>query len=53
MSGTGKTNIINAMTNLPFDTNKISALTSTFIQKVIEIKKIYHRIMGHSLSRKI
>ena len=39
MSGTGKTNIINAMTNQPFDSNKISTLTSTFIEKVIEINK--------------
>ena len=39
MSGTGKTNIINAMTNQPFDTNKISTLASTLIEKVIEINK--------------
>ena len=43
MSGTGKTNIINAMTNQPFDSNKISTLTSSFIEKYIEInKKKYH-----------
>ena len=44
MSGTGKTNIINAMTNQPFDSNKISTLTSTFIEKVIEINKKQYRI---------
>ena len=43
MSGTGKTNIINAMTNRPFDSNKISTLTSSFIEKYIELnKKKYH-----------
>ena len=40
MSGTGKTNIINTMTNQPFDSNKISTLASTFIEKVIEKKNI-------------
>ena len=44
MSGTGKTNIINAMTNQPFDSNKISTLTSTFMEKVIEINKKQYRI---------
>lgn len=39
MSGTGKTNIINAMTNQPFDSDKISTLTSSFVDKYIEIKK--------------
>ena len=39
MSGAEKTNIINAMTNQPFDSNKISTLASTFIEKVIEINK--------------
>ena len=39
MSGTGKTNIINAMTNQPFDSNKISTLTSSFIEKYIELNK--------------
>ena len=43
MSGTGKTNIINAMTNQPFDSDKISTLTSSFVDKYIEInKKKYH-----------
>ena len=43
MSGTGKTNIINAMTNRPFDSNKISTLTSSFVDKYIVIKnKKYH-----------
>ena len=39
MSGAEKTNIINAMTNQPFDSNKISTLTSTFIEKIIVINK--------------
>ena len=43
MSGTGKTNIINAMTNQPFDSDKISTLTSSFVDKYIEInRKKYH-----------
>ena len=39
MSGAEKTNIINAITNQLFDSNKISTLASTFIEKVIEINK--------------
>ena len=43
MSGTGKTNIINALINQPFDSNKISTLTSSFVDKYIEFnKKKYH-----------
>ena len=33
MSGTGKTNIINALTNQKFDSNRISTMTSTFIDR--------------------
>ena len=39
MSGSEKTNIIKSMTNQRFDSNKISTLESTFIEKVIEINK--------------
>ena len=43
MSGAGKTNIINAMIDQPFDSNKISTLTSSFVDKYIVIKnKKYH-----------
>ena len=43
MSGTGKTNIINAMINLPFDSNSITTSTSSFMDKYIEIdKNKYH-----------
>ena len=43
MSGGGKTNIINALTNQPFDSNSISTSTSSFVDKYIEInKKKYH-----------
>ena len=44
MSGTGKTNIINAMIDQPFDSNKISTLTSSFVDKYIEIKKKKYHI---------
>ena len=39
MSGAGKTNIINAMINHPFDDNKISTLTSSFVDKYVDIGK--------------
>ena len=43
MSGTGKTNIINAMINQPFDSDQISTQTSSFVDKYIEVnKKNYH-----------
>ena len=43
MSGTGKTNIINAMINQPFDSDSITTSTSSFMDKYIEInKKKYH-----------
>ena len=43
MSGTGKTNIINALIDQPFDSDKISTLTSSFVDKYIEFnKKKYH-----------
>jgi small GTP-binding protein len=43
MSGTGKTNIINAMINQPFDSDQISTQTSSFVDKYIDIKnKKYH-----------
>lgn len=37
MSGTGKTNIINAMINQPFDSDSITTSTSSFMDKYIEI----------------
>ena len=43
MSGTGKTNIINALINQPFDSDQISTQTSSFVDKYITIdKKKYH-----------
>ena len=43
MSGTGKTNIINAMINQPFDSDQISTQTSSFVDKYIDVnKKKYH-----------
>jgi len=43
MSGTGKTNIINAMINQPFDSDQITTQTSSFVDKYIEVnKKKYH-----------
>ena len=38
MSGTGKTNIINAMINQPFDSDQISTQTSSFVDKYIDVK---------------
>ena len=37
MTGTGKTNIINALVDRPFDESKISTLTSSFVDKFIKI----------------
>ena len=43
MSGTGRTNIINAMINQPFDSDQISTQTSSFVDKYIDVnKKKYH-----------
>ena len=43
MSGTGKTNIINALIDQPFDSSNISTLTSSFVDKYIECNnKKYH-----------
>ena len=43
MSGTGKTNIINALINQPFDSDQISTQTSSFVDKYITVgKKKYH-----------
>ena len=43
MSGTGKTNIINAMINQPFDSDQISTQTSSFVDKYIDVNnKKYH-----------
>lgn len=43
MSGTGKTNIINALTGQKFEPEKFSTFTSTFIDKVINKNgKDYH-----------
>ena len=39
MSGAGKTNIINAMINHPFDDNKISTSTSSFVDKYVDVGK--------------
>ena len=42
-SGTGKTNIIKAATNKPFEEDNNSTLTSSFVSKNITIdKKTYH-----------
>ena len=38
MTGTGKTNIINALTGKDFEENKLSTTTSSFIDKIITIK---------------
>ena len=38
MTGTGKTNIINALTGKKFEENKLSTTTSSFIDKTITIK---------------
>ena len=37
MTGTGKTNIINALVDRPFDESKISTLTSSFVDKFMLI----------------
>ena len=37
MSGTGKTNIINALTNQKFDANPMSTFTSTFVDRYFTI----------------
>ena len=43
MLGTGKTNIINAMINQPFDSDQISTQTSSFVDKYIDVNnKKYH-----------
>jgi small GTP-binding protein len=44
MSGTGKTNIINAMINKPFNAKEISTLTSSFVSKYVEIKQKKYRV---------
>ena len=38
MTGTGKTNIINALTGKKFEENKFSTTTSSFIDKTITLK---------------
>ena len=43
MTGTGKTNIINALTGKPFNTTLFSTTTSSFVDKIIEVNnKKYH-----------
>jgi len=44
MSGTGKTNLINALSNRPFNTDNISTLTSSFIEKYVEIRQKKYRV---------
>ena len=44
MSGAGKTNIINAMIDQPFESNKISTLTSSFVDKYFELSNIKYHI---------
>ena len=44
MTGAGKTNIINAMTNQPFKAESASTLTSSFVDKYIEINKKKYRV---------
>lgn len=42
-TGTGKTNIINAIVGLKFNSNEESTITSSFVDKIIKIKgKDYH-----------
>ena len=44
--GTGKTNIINAITGLKFDSNKITTNTASFLEKVMKVKdKEYNLII--------
>ena len=42
MSGTGKTNIINAMINQPFDSDQISTQTSSFVDKYIDVNNKFY-----------
>ena len=44
MSGTGKTNIINALTGKPFNTTLFSTTTSTFVDKIMEVNHKKHRV---------
>ena len=44
--GTGKTNMINAITGLKFDSNKFTTNTASFLEKVIKVKdKEYNLII--------
>jgi len=43
MTGTGKTNLINAITGQKFDNNEMSTITASFLEKKITVKdKEYH-----------
>ena len=43
MTGTGKTNLINAITGQKFDKNEMSTITASFLEKKITVKdKEYH-----------
>ena len=44
MSGAGKTNIIKAIIDKPFEDNNDSTLTSSFVGKNIEINKINYQL---------
>ena len=44
MSGTGKTNIIKALVDKPFEDNSVSTLTSSFVSKTININNKNYRI---------
>ena len=54
-SGSGKTNIINALVDKPFEDQNDSTLTSSFVSKnvIINKKKISIGNMGYSRTRNV